>query len=350
MIKRQCGRIPARIRDAVVAFAVLLAGTAVAQPVGSSRLTSFPDGVAVRINQVVIGESEIEERLERLYPSSVAHGGLRPEKLAELRSKAIHELVIEELAWQKALKTGQVVPASEARAEQRRWRAKFGAAEFDAALRERGITVSQYVRKLQKQLTVRRMVRQNVELPSRISQPELERYYQQNKDKLYRPERVRLQLFLVALDPSPSSDAEREAKKKIDGIYQQLQAGKDFSELAYQFSEDMYRATGGEVGWMHKGSLDPEFETLAFSLPIGAISAPLRTPSGYNILKVEDRESARQLRYGEVRGRLRAELAEKKINEFRKRWEAQLTSGAQIEFPKAVEVNGASGLAPAREH
>ncbi len=82
---------------------------------------------------------------------------------------------------------------------------------------------------------------------------------------------------------------EAEAKAKIDGIYQQLRDGANFSELAREYTEDTgSKADGGDVGWSVPGKFVPAFEQTMQETPVGTISKPFRSQFGWHILKVED--------------------------------------------------------------
>ena len=296
--------------------------------------------VVARVNGVAITEAAMQDEIEVLYPSNSAHGGIRTEKLQELRAKARDELIVEELAYQQAVKNRAVVPMTQVRAELERIRKKFSAQGFDSSLQARGLTRQQYLKALQRRMTLEQLTREKVLLPSRQGPAALRAYYQNNLKKFERPERVRTRLILAAADPNAGAEAERKAREKIDKVFQELQAGKDFAALAQQYSDDFYRVKGGDVGWMHRGSMDPEFEKLAFTLPIGQFSAPFRTPYGFNILKVEAREPAKLMTFEEAQAKLKIELEEKRFGELRQAWVAQLKKGARIEF---VESEVAAG-------
>jgi len=70
-------------------------------------------------------------------------------------------------------------------------------------------------------------------------------------------------------------------------IYQQLLGGADFATLAAQNSLDTNsKSSGGDLGWFGKGTMLPAFETAAFALKIGEISAPVQTTAGWHIIQV----------------------------------------------------------------
>lgn len=85
------------------------------------------------------------------------------------------------------------------------------------------------------------------------------------------------------------SDAQ--AKAKIDDIYQQLQSGQAFADLANKYSQDASAPLGGDVGWMTPGQADPAFERAVAALQPGQVSAPVRSQFGWHIIEVLDRRT-----------------------------------------------------------
>ncbi len=79
-------------------------------------------------------------------------------------------------------------------------------------------------------------------------------------------------------------------------VLTQIRLGKDFGELAQQYSVDeMSKANGGDLGWFPRGVTEPQFEATAFQLAPGQVSDVVQTRFGYHIIKVEERESSRAL-------------------------------------------------------
>lgn len=80
------------------------------------------------------------------------------------------------------------------------------------------------------------------------------------------------------------------AKVRIDSIYQALLKGADFETLAKQCSDDKASAVkGGTLGQFGKGMMIPDFETAAYALKPGEMSAPVKTTAGWHIIKLQDR-------------------------------------------------------------
>jgi peptidyl-prolyl cis-trans isomerase C len=265
---------------------------------------------------------------------------LRRDKLKEVRSQALEELIVQELAYQQAVKTRKLVPMPEVQAEVQRLRSKYGAKAFDASLQADGLTRPQYLQKLQRQMTLERRFQEKVVLPSRADPQAVRAFYDHNLQRFERPEQVRVRLILATVDPHAKPEDQQKAQQKIAMAEKRLKAGEDFATVAEKDSDDMYRINGGDLGWVHRGRLEPEYEKVVFALPAGKPSEPFRTPEGYAVVKVEGHEPSRQMKFEEVSKIIQDEMEKKKFNELRESWVAQVKQGAQIEIldgtPKVV--------------
>jgi parvulin-like peptidyl-prolyl isomerase len=82
-----------------------------------------------------------------------------------------------------------------------------------------------------------------------------------------------------------------EAKKKAEDLRKQLLAGADFAKLARENSSDPGSGfNGGELGSFRRGRMVAEFDKVAFSIPVGQVSEPVKTRFGYHLIKIEKRE------------------------------------------------------------
>ncbi len=89
-------------------------------------------------------------------------------------------------------------------------------------------------------------------------------------------------------------------------IISELDAGKDFAELAKAKSEDSNKSDGGDLGWFTKGRMVPEFEEAAFALEKGAYTkAPVKSQFGYHVIKLEDRRDVQPPAFEQVEPQIR---------------------------------------------
>ena len=89
-----------------------------------------------------------------------------------------------------------------------------------------------------------------------------------------------------------------------------------FGELARQHSEDASKDSGGDLGWLTKGTLDPKFEEIAFNIKPGVLSGVVETQFGYHLIYVNERRPAGTQPYEEVRADIREFLLSKKSAEI----------------------------------
>jgi peptidyl-prolyl cis-trans isomerase D len=161
-----------------------------------------------------------------------------------------------------------------------------------------------------------------------ISDAELQRSYDQNKDQYRTPETVDVRHILLKTTDKPAAE-EAKIKEKAQDIEKQLKAGANFAELAKKYSEDPGAAqTGGEYKGVTRGQMVPEFEQAAFSLKPGEISDPVKTTYGYHILQVEKHDQARLKPFAEAKGDIAATLKKQRASDLMQ----QIADKAQTEL------------------
>ncbi len=85
---------------------------------------------------------------------------------------------------------------------------------------------------------------------------------------------------------------ENQAELLINDIYERLNEGEDFKQLARQYSEDPgSKMDGGDLGWSNPGDYDPAFEKTMNETQIGEMSKPIQSSFGWHIIEVLDRRN-----------------------------------------------------------
>jgi peptidyl-prolyl cis-trans isomerase D len=150
-----------------------------------------------------------------------------------------------------------------------------------------------------------------------VSEAEVEKYYTENAKEFESPRQIRASHVLVSVPQTGGSEAEDKARAKAADVIRRAKAGEDFAKLAAEVSEDPGSKTkGGDLGWITKGEMVPDFEAAAFALGKGELTAePVRTPFGFHAIKVLDVRPGGQKTLKDVapgiRDRLAAEAADK---------------------------------------
>ncbi len=122
----------------------------------------------------------------------------------------------------------------------------------------------------------------------RVTREDLEQWYAAHKDSLKRP--AAAWVSYVTISKVPQAVDSQAALQLARVLRDSIVRGADFGEIAKNESADSAsRAQGGELGSFGRGQMTPAFEQAAFKLPVGQVSAPVLTPFGYHLIKVEKR-------------------------------------------------------------
>jgi peptidyl-prolyl cis-trans isomerase D len=121
-----------------------------------------------------------------------------------------------------------------------------------------------------------------------VPDADVEKYYTEHAKEFETPQQVHVAHVLVTVPQTGGSEAEDKSRAKVAEVIRRARAGGDFAKLATEISEDPgSKSKGGDLGWVSKGEMVPAFETAAFALARGEISAePVRTPFGFHAIKV----------------------------------------------------------------
>ncbi len=122
-----------------------------------------------------------------------------------------------------------------------------------------------------------------------LTRREVERYHFEHLDRYSAAEQVRARHILVSPE-APGAAADEAARKMAEELLRRLRAGEDFAELARRHSDDPpTQSKGGDLGFFGRGVMLDAFERAAFDLKVGETSEPVRTESGWHLIRLIDR-------------------------------------------------------------
>ena len=147
-----------------------------------------------------------------------------------------------------------------------------------------------------------------------VSEPELQAYYQAHQAEYNREEQVRVRHVLVQINDQRDDAAARkraeEARKKIEG-------GADFTAVARDMSDDSSnKASGGDLGYFGHNRMVKEFETAAFSSPVGKLVGPVKSDFGYHVLEVTDKRPGGMQPFEAVKGEISLRLGTERARQL----------------------------------
>jgi parvulin-like peptidyl-prolyl isomerase len=218
--------------------------------------------------------------------------------------------------------------------------------EFDKALKARGLTKDELRESIKVDLTAKKLIDVQVRGKIKITDADVKKFYEGNKEKYFRPDSFRASHIFIAIYPpelvKKSSEKElrkrqeeldKEAKKKINGILEELKAGGKFAELAKKYSHDKGSGPqGGDLDFIYKGVLDPAFDAAIAKMKVGDTSDVVKTAYGYHLIKLVETKPAEQAPFAEMKVAIQKHLFLKKAQEKVGHYLQGLRKKAKIEI------------------
>jgi len=283
-----------------------------------------------RVNKTEIKRSDLENAIQGYAIDQLRKTAdqLSDQELTDLRELALEKLLARELIYQEALLYGIIAGEEEIDEEKYKIIANFPSEdEFYTTLEKAGIDAITYHRMLRQDISVNLMSDKKIADLPEPSEAEIKDLFEKHPEKMLRKGRVRACHILAKL----TEEKQEQALLKIKELQEQVNAD-NFAELAQQHSDCPSSTSGGDLGWFRKGDMVQQFEEVAFSLEVGAISDVVTTQFGYHLIKVIDREEDTPLSLEEARPQIIKVLKTEAAAIMLKNWVAELKEMAEIEF------------------
>jgi peptidyl-prolyl cis-trans isomerase C len=275
-------RITAPMVLALALFACKPSGTEQAKPEGKTL---------AEVNGKIITTEDFKQEADRLPPY------LKPMvQSAEGKKELLDSMVVREIILEQAKKDGV----------------------------DKDKEVSDRLEDLRKRLIVETYLKKKVEKDAQVSEEEMKKFYEENKEKFKGGEQVKASHILV------------KTEKEAQDVLAQLKKGASFEELAKKYSTDSTASKGGDLGWFPKGAMVPEFDKVAFSLKDGEMSGIVKTNFGFHIIKVTGKRPAGIRTYDEVKEQIKANLLPAKQQEIFQKMKEDLKKSSKVSIKEDV--------------
>ena len=198
-------------------------------------------------------------------------------------------------------------------------------AEFHADLARNGLDQVGYLQALERELKVEAILEKVGARAPRVSEIDVELYYQFHPDQFRRPETRRARHILVTLNPELPDNTAAAALVRVEAIATRLAKDpKRFQEQALKHSECPTTLQGGLLGDVPRGQLYAELDVALFALRAGEISGMLESPLGYHLLLCETIQAERVLSLEQARAPIRGMLEQRRKRVCQQAWMKQI--------------------------
>jgi peptidyl-prolyl cis-trans isomerase SurA len=271
--------------------AALLAATAQAQVRPLDRVVAIVD------NDVVM-QSQLDARLREVQQTIDKRGGALPPEHV-LSQQVLERLIIENIQLQIGERSGIRITDEELNQAMGTIAQRNGMSleQFRDALARDGLSYADARDQVRREMVISRVRQRRVAERIQVTDQEVQNFLASDLGKMQLSEEFRLANILIPVSEGASSNEIQAADRQAQELYQQLQQGADFAQLAVARSASENALEGGEMGWRKAGQLPPPFDSMISQLNPGEVTEPVRTPGGFIILKlIEKRGGDTQVR------------------------------------------------------
>ncbi len=234
--------------------------------------------------------------------------------------------------------------------------------DLEKAAQQQGVSFVDFKDRIKNQIIAQQVVSREVGSRVRISNEEIQKWYQDHQKDISSPEAVKLSEILVSTQPikPPPSDKDNkegsqpsaqlpedpnrvaEAKVKAQQLLEEIRKGAKFDEVAKKSSDGPTAAQGGEIGAFRRGEMAKELEDKTFSLKPGEVSDVIRTKQGFIIFKVVDHQQAGVPPLKQIEDRIREAIYAEKLEPAARAYLTKLREEAYIDIKSGYVDTGAS--------
>jgi peptidyl-prolyl cis-trans isomerase SurA len=172
-------------------------------------------------------------------------------------------------------------------------------AKFLAALQQEGMTIADLRKNVERSFMINQVQREEVGSKLSITEEEARQYYLGHKEEFAEPATATLREILIEVPAAAQKGQagvnvgkDDEAAAQAAAVRARLTAGEDFAKLAAEVSAAASKANGGLIGPINVAELSPALQQTLAKMKPGEVTAPIRTPRGYQILKLETMKTA----------------------------------------------------------
>ena len=258
----------------------------------SQQQSGVIDLVVTVVNDDVITRYELDDRMHAVVSQLQKQGTpLPPQEVLE--KQILERMVTDMLQAQYAKENGvrvndtQLDQAIARIAQQNDFPSPI---EFRAKLEEDGVDFKKFREEIRGEIISTRLREREVESKLVISDSEVDNYLA-NKARAGSDEEFHLAHIMVVVPEQASAEKIQAARSRAEHALGQLKEGADFAQVAAGSSDANDALKGGDLGWRASDKIPPLFLNELHNLKPGQLTAVLRSPSGFHILKLIEKRS-----------------------------------------------------------
>jgi peptidyl-prolyl cis-trans isomerase SurA len=247
------------------------------------------DRVVAIVNDGVVLNSDLDAQLD------IVSERLRQQKLElppqnVLRQQVLERLVLQEIQMQRANHAGVKVSDEmlNAALQDVAKRNNLTLTQLPDALKQQGVDYAEYREEIRKEMMLQLLRQRDVLQHISVTPREIDQFLEKQAKAPSESNEYNVSHILIAVGQEASPAQQEAAAKRAQEVYDRAKSGEDFAKLAVAYSNSQTALEGGALGW-RKGSELPTFlADIIARLKPGEVGEPLRTPTGYHIIRLNE--------------------------------------------------------------
>ena len=245
------------------------------------------DRIVAVVNSEVITARDLRFRLESAESQLKRQGtSLPPSDVLE--KQVLERMIVDRVQLQQAKENG--VRIDDQQLDQALQRIagnnKMSLKDFRAALEQDGIVFAKFREDIRDEMTIGRLREKEVDQRLQISEGEIDTFIENEAKSGAATEEYALAHILVRVPESATSEAIEMRRKRAEEALVKLQGGESFAQVAAAYSDAPDALQGGTISPRPMDRLPNLYADAASKLQVGAVSALLRSPNGFHLIKL----------------------------------------------------------------
>ncbi|MCU7842553.1 MAG: peptidylprolyl isomerase [Candidatus Thiodiazotropha sp. (ex Monitilora ramsayi)] len=262
------------------------------------------DQIVAVVNEDVITRSELDSRVREMMAQLSQKGANLP-TIEILREQVLERMISKRLQLQTAERLGlsvddATVTKAIANIAQTN---NITLLQLREVLERDGINFSLFREQLREDILINRLKQKEVINRIVITEQDISNFLAREIGTQRQRSAVHLLHILIATPEGASPKDVQEAKQRAQDVYDELQAGADFSETAVRVSDGRQALEGGDLGWIETSRIPSLFTKVVDEMEPGTISEPVRNASGFHMVKLLEVKGGEKLLINQTRAR-----------------------------------------------
>lgn len=283
---------------------VLISPVSFAQNMELSDTGEMLDSIAAVVNDGIVLTSELQIEVQRIVARLEAEGTPIP-PMNQLAPQILERLVIRQIQLQRAARIGLQISDENLNLALAGIAERNGVSlnDLPAMLAQEGIDYASYRAEMRDQLIVEQLRQRDVIGSINVTPRELEDYLERQEGRATRNVEFKLSQILISTSANADPENVATSEKQVWEIYEKVQNGASFAEMAIAFSDGQQALEGGEMGWRKGEELPTLFADIVPGLERGQVSEPIRSASGFHLVRLNDIRGADPIMESQTRAR-----------------------------------------------